>query len=113
MEKKAYHHENLRQELIDAGVKVYLYRKGFNHSKLIMIDGRFASVGTANMDTRSFEDNFEVTAMIYDRQITRELEDSFMEDLRQSREVTREYWETRPVLHSIYENLSRLFSPLL
>lgn len=100
-------------ELIDAGVKVYLYRKGFNHSKLIMIDGRFASVGTANMDTRSFEDNFEVTAMIYDRQITRELEDSFMEDLRQSREVTREYWETRPVLHSIYENLSRLFSPLL
>lgn len=100
-------------ELIEANVKVYLYRKGFNHSKLIMIDSRFASVGTANMDERSFEDNFEVTAMIYDRQITRELEESFMKDLEQSREVTREYWEHRPRLHSIYEGVSRLFSPLL
>lgn len=57
-------------ELIEANVKVYLYRKGFNHSKLIMIDGRFASVGTANMDIRSFEDNFEVSAILYDRAIT-------------------------------------------
>lgn len=100
-------------ELIDADVKVYLYRKGFNHSKLIMIDSHFASVGTANMDIRSFEDNFEVTAMIYDHEITQQLEEYFMEDLYQSREVTREYWESRPLLHNIYENFSRLFSPLL
>lgn len=100
-------------ELIDADVKVYLYRKGFNHSKLIMIDGQFSSLGTANMDIRSFEDNFEVSAIIYDREITAELEAEFLEDLRQCRLVTREYWETRPLLHNIYEAFSRLFSPLL
>ena len=64
-------------ELIDANVKVYLYRRGFNHSKLIMIDGQFSSVGTANMDIRSFEDNFEVSALLYDRKITQELEAEF------------------------------------
>ncbi len=100
-------------ELIDARVNVYLYRKGFNHSKLIMIDGVFASVGTANMDIRSFEDNFEVSAIIYDQRITQELEEQFLEDLSQCRYVTREYWETRPILHTIYESVSRLFSPLL
>lgn len=100
-------------ELIEAHVKVYLYRKGFNHSKLLMIDGQFASVGTANMDMRSFEDNFEVSAIIYDRDVTKELEEKFLEDLEQSREVTQEYWDTRPVLHNIYEGFSRLFSPLL
>ena len=100
-------------ELIDANVKVYLYRKGFNHSKLIMIDGQFSSVGTANMDIRSFEDNFEVSALLYDRDITALLETEFLRDLEQCRLVTREYWETRPLLHNIYEGFSRLFSPLL
>lgn len=100
-------------ELLDANVKVYLYRKGFHHSKLIMIDGTFSSVGTANMDMRSFEDNFEVSAIMYDREVTAELEQTFMDDLADSRFVTREYWETRPLLHSIYESFSRLFSPLL
>lgn len=100
-------------ELIDANVKVYLYRKGFNHSKLVMIDRQFASVGTANMDIRSFEDNFEVSAIIYDRRIAAELEEQFLEDLSHCRLVTREYWETRPLLHNIYEAVARLFSPLL
>lgn len=100
-------------ELIDANVKVYLYRKGFNHSKLVMIDRQFASVGTANMDIRSFEDNFEVSAIIYDRRIATELEEQFLEDLSHCRLVTREYWETRPLLHNIYEAIARLFSPLL
>lgn len=100
-------------ELIDANVQVYLYRNGFNHSKLIMIDGQFSSVGTANMDVRSFEDNFEVSAILYDRTITQELEQEFLHDLERSRLVTREYWESRPTLHNFYEALSRLFSPLL
>ena len=101
------------EELIDANVKVYLYRRGFNHSKLIMIDGKFSSVGTANMDIRSFEDNFEVSAILYDKGITEELEERFLYDLQRSRLVTREYWDSRPTLHNFYEALSRLFSPLL
>lgn len=100
-------------ELIEAKVKVYLYRAGFNHSKLILIDGQVSSVGTANMDIRSFEDNFEVSAIIYDGEITRQLENQFRDDLAQSRLVTADYWTKRPLLHTIYEAFARLFSPLL
>ncbi|MCC8035409.1 MAG: cardiolipin synthase [Rikenellaceae bacterium] len=100
-------------ELMEAGIKVYLYCKGFNHSKVIMIDSLFSSVGTANMDIRSFEDNFEVTAIMYDRRIAKELEESFMQDIGHCIEVTPEMWEQRSNLHSVYESLARLLSPLL
>ncbi len=100
-------------ELMDAKVKVYLYKAGFNHSKLIMIDGVFSSVGTANMDVRSFEDNFEVTAIMYDKGITGELEESFMNDLEKSMLISQSFWESRPLSFKIYEGFSRLFSPLL
>lgn len=100
-------------ELIEAGIKVYLYCKGFNHSKVITIDSIFSSVGTANMDIRSFEDNFEVSAIMYDRKIAQELESSFLKDIDDCIQVTHETWEKRPKLHYIYEALSRLLSPLL
>ena len=100
-------------ELIKAGIRVYFYRKGFNHSKVIMIDSQFSSVGTANMDMRSFEDNFEVSAIMYDRKIAAELESYFMEDLKGSIEITAELWEKRSNLHGLYESFARLFSPLL
>ena len=100
-------------ELLDAKVKVYLYKGGFNHSKLIMIDGVFSSVGTANMDMRSFVDNFEVSAIIDDRSVTRQLEETFFKDLEESELMTQSAWDNRPVLFNIYEGFSRLFSPLL
>ncbi len=100
-------------ELLDAGIGVYLYQKGFNHSKVIMIDGRFSSVGTANMDVRSFEDNFEVSAIMYDPAVAAELEGYFFEDLKRSKRLERETWLQRPHRHRIYESLARLLSPLL
>ena len=100
-------------ELIDAGINVYMYRKGFNHSKVIVIDGAFSAVGSANMDVRSFEDNFEVTAMMYDHRIARELETCFLQDLGHSTLITRRMWDERPNLHAFYEAMSRLLSPLL
>ncbi|MCD8072734.1 MAG: cardiolipin synthase [Alistipes sp.] len=100
-------------ELMEAGIKVYLYCKGFNHSKVIIIDSLFSSVGTANMDIRSFEDNFEVTAIMYDRTIAKQLEESFMQDIGHCIQVTPEMWEQRSNLHSVYESLARLLSPLL
>lgn len=100
-------------ELMDAGIKIYFYRRGFNHSKVIMIDGKFSSVGTANMDVRSFEDNFEVSAIMYDPGIAAELEGYFLEDLRHSKLITQKEWEKRSDLHSIYESFARLLSPLL
>ena len=100
-------------ELLDAKVKVYFYKKGFCHSKLIMIDGTFCSVGTANMDNRSFDVNFEVTAIMYDEKVTRELEERYLEDLQNSEQVTRNDWESRPRRDSFREGLARLFSPLM
>ncbi|HNV53264.1 MAG TPA: phospholipase D-like domain-containing protein, partial [Tenuifilaceae bacterium] len=99
-------------ELLDAGIKVYLFQNGFDHSKLIMIDSAFSSVGSANMDIRSFEDNFEVAAIIYDEQITKNLESSFMDKLIQCQIITPENWSKRPLKHSYKEALARLISPL-
>lgn len=99
-------------ELLDAGIKVYLYQNGFNHSKLMMIDSKVATVGSANMDIRSFEDNFEVAAFIYDEMITRQLEDSFMSNLVQSQVITHQSWSKRPLKNSYKEALARLISPL-
>ncbi len=101
------------EELLEAGVNVYFYRKGFNHSKVITIDGVFSSVGTANMDNRSFEDNFEVAALIYDKDTTSQIEKAFINDLSFSLKLENKYWARRSLLHSIYEELARLLSPLL
>lgn len=100
-------------ELLEAGVKVYLYRKGFNHSKSLVIDGMFTSVGSVNMDARSFEHNFEVTAIIYDKDIARCMEDQFKRDIHSSRQVPLQYWEKRSVMRKFKEGFARLFSPLL
>ena len=59
------------EELLEAGVKVYWYQKGINHSKVIVVDGIVSSVGTANMDIRSFEQNFEVNLILYDREVAK------------------------------------------
>ncbi|MFV0366249.1 MAG: cardiolipin synthase [Mangrovibacterium sp.] len=100
-------------ELLEAGVKIYLYQPGFVHSKLIMVDGRFASVGSANFDFRSLETNFEVNAVIYDEETTAELETNFYDDISKSRELKLDEWENRPRSYKIKESLSRIFSPLL
>lgn len=100
-------------ELLEAKVGVYLYRKGFNHSKLMIIDSTFSSIGSANMDARSFEDNFEVTAMIYNQQVAEELEITFLGDLQHSRRLTLHGWEGRKQKDNFKEAAARLFSPLL
>lgn len=100
-------------ELLEAKIKVYLYNKGFNHSKIITIDNRFSSIGTANMDNRSFEDNFEVTAMIYDRDVTDRLESRFLADLDGCTRLTYRRWATRSRTDMFKESVARLFSPLL
>jgi cardiolipin synthase len=101
------------QELLEAGIGVYMYRGGFNHSKLIIIDGEFSSVGSANMDTRSLEDNFELSTLIYDRGIASQLEAGFEADLRSSHRVTLEEWEKRSNWNGALESVARLLSPLL
>ena len=100
-------------DLIEAGAKCYVYDNGFLHAKGVMVDGRVSSYGTANMDIRSFELNFEVNATIYDETITQQLEQEFMNDLKHCREITKEVYESRSLLIRIKEQGSRLLSPLL
>ncbi|MCH4895124.1 cardiolipin synthase [Marinilabiliaceae bacterium JC040] len=101
------------QELLDANIKVYQYNKGFNHSKIMMIDGIISTVGTANMDSRSFEQNFEINAIIYDKGITASLEEDFFKDLEYTNIILPQAWARRKKTNKILESFARLFSPLL
>lgn len=100
-------------ELLQAGVKIFLYTSGFNHSKLMTVDSTFSSIGTANMDIRSFEDNFEISAMIYDKQQTQIIENQFLEDLTHCYKMTLRRWRKRKHKDNFKESIARLFSPLL
>lgn len=100
-------------ELLDVGVKVYLYEKGFIHSKTISIDGIVSSIGTANMDIRSFKLNFEVNALIYDGRIAEDLEKQFAIDVSNSIIMTKEEYHKRSKSLRVKESLVRLLSPIL
>lgn len=100
-------------ELLEAGVRIYFYQPGFMHSKLIVVDGIFSSVGSANFDFRSLETNFEVNAMIYDKEIALSLEKQFFEDLEESKEIILEEWKTRHWLDKTKQSFARLLSPML
>ncbi len=101
------------KELLEAGVKIYFYKAGFTHSKIIIADGIFSSVGTANVDFRSLETNFEVNAMVYDEPIATQLTRNFMDDLAHSWQVTSEEWAKRPWHRKAKESFARIFSPLM
>lgn len=95
--------------LLEAGVSVYLYKKGFNHSKFFVIDDEMCSIGSANLDYRSFDIDFEVQAMIYDKSSSLELKSYFLKDLEDSELITVENWNDRPRISKIMEPLARLF----
>ncbi|MGQ1787952.1 MULTISPECIES: cardiolipin synthase [unclassified Saccharicrinis] len=101
------------KEMMLAGVRFYFYQKGFIHSKTMVSDDMIASVGSANMDFRSFEQNFEVTAFVYDKEFALEVKESFMEDFAESNEVILSEWRKRPIKQKAKESLARLLSPLM
>lgn len=100
-------------DLLDAGAKIYLYEKGFIHAKTIVSDDAVCSVGTANMDIRSFRLNFETNGFIYNRYISQEMKKVFEVDIRESRFVTKEDYTNRSKLNKIAESIVRLLSPIL
>ena len=100
-------------ELLEAGVKVHFFLRGFTHSKLMIVDDIFASVGTANMDIRSFSQDFEVNALIYDAKTAQTLKRDFINDLNGSYLLNLEEWRKRPRLDKGLESIARIFSPLL
>ncbi|WP_424766555.1 cardiolipin synthase [Paenibacillus sp. sgz302251] len=100
-------------ELLSGGVKCYMYEKGFLHAKTLVIDGKVASVGTANLDIRSFKLNFEMNAFIYDTQTAAELQRIFEIDQEHSKLLTIELYQARPLMNRFKESISRLLSPIL
>lgn len=100
-------------DMLKAGAKVYFYQPGFLHSKLLLIDDGLSVIGSANMDFRSFEHNFEINAFVYDGDFAAVMADIFRRDMEQSRLVTPGEWFHRPRSRRFAESLMRLFSPLL
>lgn len=101
-------------ELIKCGVKVYFYNnKSFIHSKVMTVDGKISTVGTANMDIRSFELNYEINSIIYDDEVTKNLEDLFFEDLNYSTIFTEKDYDNVSPFTKALEAIARVFSALL
>ena len=100
-------------ELMKFGVKIYRYQKGFIHSKTIVSDGKICSIGTSNLDIRSFKLNFEVNAFIYDERISKQQEEIFFKDQEDCKIVTQEEYDNRSRALKIKEAMIRLVSPIL
>lgn len=100
-------------ELLNYGAKILLYENGFLHAKTIVVDEEVASVGTMNIDSRSFRLNFEVNAIVYDEQVAKQLQELFQEDSQLSTELTPERYRERSLIIKFKEGISRLFSSIL
>ncbi|MCA1056734.1 cardiolipin synthase [Rossellomorea aquimaris] len=100
-------------ELLEAGVRIYEYQKGFMHSKIVIVDNELASIGTSNMDMRSFHLNFEVNAFLYKTSSTHSLVAEYKNDLEDSVELSHDEFQKRHLGYRILESTSRLMSPLL
>lgn len=100
-------------DVLAAGVKVYQYVHGMMHSKIVMVDGEWSSIGTANLDNRSLYLNFEVNYQLFDERLTAELESQFLTDLESAVRVDPGVFNERPFISRLAENASRLLSPIL
>jgi len=99
--------------LLNRGVKVYLYKKGFMHAKTLCVDQKIAFIGTTNLDIRSFYINFEISAVISDLELCTELSGEFEKDKTQSELLTTAIWKSRPRWKRGIDSLCRLLAPLL
>ena len=99
--------------VIQSGVQIYQYTKGMMHSKVMLIDDEFASVGTANLDNRSMFLNFEVNCLIYSADAVKRLEESFLVDFQHSIKLEKTVYAKRPFPGRLLENACRLLSPIL
>lgn len=101
------------KDALDAKVSVFLFEAGFLHSKLMIIDNDLTITGSANMDIRSFEHNFEIDAFIYNKDTCDKAKSIFYRDMEQSSMLSLEEWEKRSRISKFKESVMRLFSPLL
>jgi len=101
------------ESLLKAGVKIYQFQDGFLHSKIIVSDDEIVSIGTANMDIRSFEQNYEVNALVYDKKTAHLLKQEFLNEIAHSPALVYDTFKNRPYLDKLKEGFAKVFSPLL
>ncbi|HPT43265.1 MAG TPA: cardiolipin synthase [Paludibacteraceae bacterium] len=100
-------------DMMEAGVRVFIYKKGFLHSKAIVLDDFVSIIGSTNMDDRSFDQNFEANAFVYDTETALQLKQLFINDLNMCEELTYDAWNNRKRRQKLKESFARLFSPLM
>ncbi|MDR2388886.1 MAG: cardiolipin synthase [Tannerellaceae bacterium] len=100
-------------DLVKAGAKIYLYESGFLHSKVVVSDDALTCIGSANMDFRSFEHNFEITAFVYQEGFASQMKKIFVHDMLHCEKINPSHWLKRPLRQRLTESFLRLFSPLL
>ena len=106
--------KRLAKRLFDeAGVNIYMYKKGFLHAKLLVSDDVLSTVGSTNMDFRSFEHNFEINAFMYDGDSAVQLKHVFLSDQKDAELLQLKSWRKRPWYQKVMESFIRLFAPLL
>ncbi len=101
------------QQMLRHDIQVFFYQKGFVHAKILLIDDLLSMVGTANFDYRSFYQNFEINALIYDKDTCLELIEQFELDKNDSEKIVLSKWRKRPVNQKVFESLARLYAPLI
>lgn len=100
-------------ECLRAGIKIYFYEPGMLHSKTVVVDDEFSSVGSTNFDFRSFEHNFEGNMIVYSADFNRQMKEIFVNDMKSCQRVTPSVWRHRPITQKALESFMRLFSPIL
>ena len=100
-------------DLLKAGVRVFTYSSGFLHSKSAVADNSWCSVGSSNIDFRSFENNFESNAFVYDADTALKMRDIFLRNQQACEEIVLEKWRKRPLMQRCVESLTRIVAPLL
>lgn len=100
-------------ELLEDGIEIYLYEKDFMHHKIMIIDNHTVSVGSANMDLRSFYLNFEVNVLLYSGKPVEQIIQNYQKDLEDSTKVEYDQFMKRPLKKKTKESIARLFAPLL
>ena len=101
------------KECLQAGIKIYLYEAGMLHSKVLIVDDEFSTMGSTNFDFRSFEHNFEINALLYSPRVNAELKRQFQTDLKDSKRISLPAWHRRPFFQKLLESILRLLSPIL